>query len=384
MTSPKKKQTLHLSTLIALGSIIGCGPLQPGLCEAELEQQLMNALDESEVALESPVDGEEAQDHESEAEEQSEAQSESGSEDPNELEAVSHQQDVEDIAIIVPDYLEERESEPCEIEIVDGLEAAPGETITIQWDENSLYTSEAYIAVHSGWGAEYYLSTVAANTGSFDWTLPADLDPELDDYTVYVESAENGARTVECWAYADLEVMEPEEEVGISPIPTPIPGPATGQVGISPIPTPIPGPTRSEMVRLVQEMAAYEPCPIQGVLVGHFAEGEGLSNSRFRGKGLDSSGPVGSLKGECSQAVNGRGRCIGKVRGTEGGHGRMRSEYETLGANAMGPAGTFEGDWESMRETASEASYGNLVGVWQESAAHQKGLFVGFWSACSH
>jgi hypothetical protein len=32
---------------------------------------------------------------------------------------------------------------------------------------------------------------------------------------------------------------------------------------------------------------------------------------------------------------------------------------------------------------ADELKKGNLAGVWQESAEHQKGLFLGYWSACS-
>ncbi len=266
----------------------------------------------------------------------------------------------------------DREPKTCDIEIVDGMEAAPGETIEIQWDEDTLYTSEAYISVSSGWGAQYYLNTVEPNTGTFEWTLPGDLDPELE-YNVYVESAENGERTVECWDYADLLVVpptakKPEREVEISPIPTPTPGPGA-----------------ADLFGLVQALALEEGCPIQGVLMGHFNGGEGMENSFFHGKGFDPDGLAGALEGECSEAVDGVGTCKGKYRGVENGQGRVRTQFETLGSSEMGAVGTFHGGWKSDRtDDEARAKSGHLAGVWQESAEHQKGMFVGFWSSCSN
>jgi hypothetical protein len=273
----------------------------------------------------------------------------------------------------------ERKPETCDVEIVDGMEAAPGETIEIQWDEDTLYTSEAYISVHSGWGAKYYLSTVVPNTGSFDWTLPDDLDLDIDDYTVYVESAENGQRTMECWDYADLLVVPPTAEE------------PEREIEISPIPTPTPGPDASDLIGVVKKLAAQESCPIQGMLVGHFRGGEGMSNSFFRGKGFGQDGLAGAIKGQCTDAINGDGFCKGLYESVSGKTGRLRTQYATLGTNEKGAVGTFQGGWQADPRNANarehkaedELKNGHLAGVWQESAEHQKGMFLGFWSNCA-
>jgi hypothetical protein len=101
----------------------------------------------------------------------------------------------------------EPEPEQCNIDILGSYEAAPGETIDIEWDMTGDVSSEVYIAVFSGWGTQYYLTTVVQNTGSFEWKLPEDLDPEFD-YDIYVESADDSHRTTICWRYAALEVID--------------------------------------------------------------------------------------------------------------------------------------------------------------------------------
>ncbi len=349
MTTQINSKSLSLSILIALAGLVGCGPVAIELDDEALESRLSEALVEAEGDLES--DCEEGHDeHQPDAVEPTE----------EELERDERIDEEEAQRADDEERHSDEERELCEVDIIDGLVAAPGETIDIQWPLHTLYTSEVYISVHSGWGAEYYLSTIAPNNGHFAWTLPMDLDPSIDDYTIYVESAEDGERTVECWDYADLEV------VPLSVEETPTPDPA-------------------DLIGLVQEMAAQERCPVQGVLVGHFrsGEGEGMSNTFFHGKGFDQDGLAGMLRGRCTSAVDGGGFCRGVYASVSGNTGRLRTQYASLGANEMGAVGTFQGGWQADPEVEAERKNGHLAGVWQKSAEHQKGMFLGFWSACS-
>ena len=98
----------------------------------------------------------------------------------------------------------------CEIEIVPLLATIVGDSVVIEWDENALYTSEVYIAAFSGWSsADYFYNEVHDNNGYFELELPNGLPPSDTplEYWVYLESAENGERTTECWDYAPLEVL---------------------------------------------------------------------------------------------------------------------------------------------------------------------------------
>ena len=87
--------------------------------------------------------------------------------------------------------------------------AAPGETVTLGWDLDTWAgknVEEVYLSFHSDGGAEYYLSTVVPNTGSYELDLPADLDPTLS-YNAYVESAADGARSTRCWDYTEIDLQ---------------------------------------------------------------------------------------------------------------------------------------------------------------------------------
>jgi hypothetical protein len=98
------------------------------------------------------------------------------------------------------------QSSVCELEFTSELSGEPGDEIDIQWDVPVGQLTEVYIAVFSGWTpAAYYLTTIEDNTGSLLWELPADLDPSLD-YHAYIESAQDGVRTGQCWRYATLSV----------------------------------------------------------------------------------------------------------------------------------------------------------------------------------
>jgi hypothetical protein len=108
--------------------------------------------------------------------------------------------------IVKPDPEPDPEPEGCAVEILGDYRAAPGETIDIRWDMTGDVSSEIEIGIFSGWGEEYYLNTFAPNTGRLTWDLPRDLDPDLD-YDIYIESAEKGEGTQQCWQYAALEVL---------------------------------------------------------------------------------------------------------------------------------------------------------------------------------
>ena len=88
-----------------------------------------------------------------------------------------------------------------------------GDTITLTWTMTGDISSQTYISMHSGWGSQYYHSSIESNTGTFDITLPNTLDASLD-YHAYVESAENGQRTTICWKYAAFDVMESGNNTG--------------------------------------------------------------------------------------------------------------------------------------------------------------------------
>ncbi len=346
-TLKNNKKPLSLSIAIALAGLVGCGPAVYELEPEELEARLTDAL----VEAQGEVESEREEGHD---------------ENWPDAEATVEDQEINEDEV---DEDEEREIEPCEVEIVDGLVAAPGETLEIQWDAHRVMSSQVYVSAHSGWGEVYYLSTIAPNNGSFLWELPFDLDPAVDDYTVYVESADDDERTMECWDYADLFVV-------------PADVPEDDPISIEPNPSPAP----ADLVGAVLEMAAHEACTVKGVLMGHFTDGQGMANSTFHGKGLNEEGLRGVLRGQCSDALAGEGHCKGMYKGTEGETGHLRTRFATLGRNDVGAVGTFRGGWKGNQDDATDQvapKHGHMAGVWQESAEHQKGMFLGFWSACS-
>ena len=109
--------------------------------------------------------------------------------------------------------LEVIDSEPeyCELEFHQDYVGAPGDNISVSWDMDGFVSDEVYVAVFSEWGETYYLSTIVENTGTFEWTLPEDLNPDLD-YHIYVEDADFGERATNCWAYSELDVVEDEAD----------------------------------------------------------------------------------------------------------------------------------------------------------------------------
>ena len=69
-----------------------------------------------------------------------------------------------------------------------------GDDLTFTWTMDGDVTDDVYLSLNSGWGAQYYFSSVVDNDGSHTITLPTNMNPN-EDYTVYIESASNGQRT---------------------------------------------------------------------------------------------------------------------------------------------------------------------------------------------
>ena len=96
-----------------------------------------------------------------------------------------------------------------------------GEDLTYNWTMTGDISSHVYLSLHSGWGTQYYYSGIVVNDGSHTITLPSQMNPNLD-YTVYVESAFQDARTTLCWKYGAIDILGSNEgplgnETNISP-----------------------------------------------------------------------------------------------------------------------------------------------------------------------
>ena len=92
-----------------------------------------------------------------------------------------------------------------------------GDDLTFTWTMDGDVTDDVYLSLNSGWGAQYYFSSVVDNDGSHTITLPTNMNPN-EDYTVYIESASNGQRTTVCWKYGSIDVLEDDEGVVLDDI----------------------------------------------------------------------------------------------------------------------------------------------------------------------
>ncbi|MEC8816676.1 MAG: hypothetical protein VXX34_04705, partial [Candidatus Thermoplasmatota archaeon] len=92
-----------------------------------------------------------------------------------------------------------------------------GDDLTFTWTMDGDVTDDVYLSLHSGWGAQYYFSSVVDNDGSHTITLPTNMNPN-EDYTVYIESASSGQRTTVCWKYGSIDVLEDDEGVVLDDI----------------------------------------------------------------------------------------------------------------------------------------------------------------------
>ncbi|MBA45283.1 MAG: hypothetical protein CMB31_01680 [Euryarchaeota archaeon] len=71
-------------------------------------------------------------------------------------------------------------------------------------------SDQVYLSLFSGWGTQYYFSSIENNDGTHTITLPSNMNPD-EDYTIYVESAYNDARTTMCWKYGTIDILEDDE-----------------------------------------------------------------------------------------------------------------------------------------------------------------------------
>ena len=92
-----------------------------------------------------------------------------------------------------------------------------GDDLTFTWTMDGDISDDVYLSLSSGWGAQYYFSSVEDNDGSHTITLPANMNPN-EDYTIYIESASNGQRTTVCWKYGAIDVLEDDEGVVLDDI----------------------------------------------------------------------------------------------------------------------------------------------------------------------
>lgn len=86
-----------------------------------------------------------------------------------------------------------------------------GDDLTFTWTMDGDVSDQVYLALLSGWGTQYYFSSIEDNDGSHTITLPANMNPNAD-YTIYIESAYNDNRTTLCWKYGSIDILNEGEE----------------------------------------------------------------------------------------------------------------------------------------------------------------------------
>lgn len=92
-----------------------------------------------------------------------------------------------------------------------------GDDLTFAWTMGGDVSTEVYLALVSGWGAQYYFSSIEDNDGFHTITLPDNMNPSAD-YTIYIESAYNDDRTTLCWKYGSIDILEDNEGVVLDDI----------------------------------------------------------------------------------------------------------------------------------------------------------------------
>ena len=97
---------------------------------------------------------------------------------------------------------------PQEIEI--------GETLTMEWTMTGDIPAEVRVAVSSHdsgmWnvGVQYHVSQHIANTGIFEYVIPAGMNPDRD-YVVYVDAVLTDDFTTYCWKYGSFDLLADNE-----------------------------------------------------------------------------------------------------------------------------------------------------------------------------
>ena len=90
-------------------------------------------------------------------------------------------------------------------------ELMAGDDLTFTWSMDGDVSDQVYLALMSGWGAQYYFSSIEDNDGSHTITLPTNMNPNAD-YTIYIESAYDDNRTTLCWKYGSIDILNEGEE----------------------------------------------------------------------------------------------------------------------------------------------------------------------------
>jgi hypothetical protein len=90
-------------------------------------------------------------------------------------------------------------------------ELMAGDDLTFTWSMDGDVSDQVYLALMSGWGAQYYFSSIEDNDGSHTITLPTYMNPNAD-YTIYIESAYDDNRTTLCWKYGSIDILNEGEE----------------------------------------------------------------------------------------------------------------------------------------------------------------------------
>ena len=116
----------------------------------------------------------------------------------------------------------DNETEPLGYCSFPTFEATPtelysGDDLTFTWTMDGDVSDQVYLALMSGWGAQYYFSSIEDNDGSHTITLPENMNPNAD-YTIYIESAYDDSRTTLCWKYGSIDILEEDEDIVIDDI----------------------------------------------------------------------------------------------------------------------------------------------------------------------
>ncbi|MBM75364.1 MAG: hypothetical protein CMK59_08175 [Proteobacteria bacterium] len=120
-----------------------------------------------------------------------------------------HSSSAEELSFIEP--LEEQVPSEgrCSLNIDENVYASmAGSNLSIEWDMAGETTSEVFVSIFTAQGRSYVLSTIVSNSGEHSIPLPETLDAS-QSYTIYIESATDKSRSMDCWDHAQLEILEP-------------------------------------------------------------------------------------------------------------------------------------------------------------------------------
>ena len=104
---------------------------------------------------------------------------------------------------------EQLKQSSCSINIDQELyRTTAGSELLVEWNMSGEESPDVFVSVFTAEGNSYILSTMVSNTGRHSIKLPSELAAH-QAYTVYIESADNKERSMNCWDHARLELIEP-------------------------------------------------------------------------------------------------------------------------------------------------------------------------------